>query len=64
MWLNSAHSADTSAAPLPELIAALHGAVKYISERKATGHDHHCDCETCQWLPSARSLLRSLDDKT
>jgi hypothetical protein len=64
MWLNSARSADTSAAPLPELIAALRGAVKYISEHKAAGHDRHCDCETCQWQASARSLLRSLDDKT
>lgn len=64
MWLNSARIADTSAAPLPELIAALHGAIKYVSERKAAGHDRYCDCETCQWLASARRLSRSLDDKT
>jgi hypothetical protein len=64
MWLNSARSADTSDAPLPELIAALGSAVKYIGERKIAGHGHHCDCESCQWLMSARRLLRSLDHKT
>jgi hypothetical protein len=63
-WLNSAHSADIADAPLPELIAALGGAVKYIGERKIAGHGHHCDCESCQWLISARRLLRSLDNKT
>ena len=61
LWLNSARSADTSDAPLPELIAALSGAVRYISERKIEGHGRHCDCETCQWLVSGRRLLRSLD---
>jgi len=61
LWLNTARSADTSDAPLPELITALSGAVKYISERKIAGHGRHCDCETCLWLVSARTLMRSLD---
>jgi len=61
MWLNTARSADTSDAPLPELIAALSGAVRYVSEYKIVGHGHHCDCETCKWLVSARRLMRSLD---
>ena len=63
-WLNGAHGADMSDAPLSELIAALSGAVEYIRERKIASHARDCDCESCRWLVPARRLLRSLGDKT
>ena len=59
-WLVDIRDIDTSRADLDELTAALTGAVRYIAERSNEPHPGQCDCEQCDWLNSARRLLRSV----
>lgn len=56
-WLDRNRTSALDDAPLDELIQALQVAVGYVYDRNR--HKRHCGCESCDWLRSARRLLRT-----
>ena len=58
-WLTGLRNINPATASVSELTGALRVAIGYVGTRQSAGHQKNCSCEACEWLCSARQLLRS-----
>ena len=59
-WLSAHRPKPSPDAPLDELVDALDAAGEYLQtpSREGNPHARYCDCDSCNWLHEARSILR------